>query len=85
MTGGSRSIGAQTALPWLVPRFHTQSALDVSKDAILREHPTAKMLTFPTDVRYMKRVEEVVTALFVFYDDILCAVSTKRASERAGT
>jgi short-subunit dehydrogenase len=68
ITGASRGIGAQTALQYaragaslsLVAR--TQSSLDASKDAILRELPSAKVLTFPADVRDVKRAEEVVTA-----------------------
>jgi NAD(P)-dependent dehydrogenase (short-subunit alcohol dehydrogenase family) len=68
ITGASRGIGAQTALQYaragaslsLVAR--TQSALDASKDAILRELPSAKVLTFPADVRDVKRVAEVVAA-----------------------
>ena len=40
----------------------TQSSLDASKEAILRELPSAKVLTFPTDVRDVKRAAEVVAA-----------------------
>jgi NAD(P)-dependent dehydrogenase (short-subunit alcohol dehydrogenase family) len=66
----SRGIGAQNALQYarapVVPRFHWWLApdlpLDASKDAILRKHPAAKVLTFPTDVRDVKRAEEVVAA-----------------------
>ena len=51
ITGASRGIGAQIALQYaragaslsLVAR--TQAALDASKDAILREHPSARVLT----------------------------------------
>jgi short-subunit dehydrogenase len=81
ITGASRGIGAQTALQYaragaslsLVAR--TQSALDASKDAILREHPSAKVLTFPTDVRDVKRAEEVVAATVAHFGrlDILIA------------
>ena len=68
ITGASRGIGAQIALQYalagaslsLVAR--TQSALDASKDAILRELPSAKVLTFPTDVRDVRRAAEVVAA-----------------------
>jgi short-subunit dehydrogenase len=68
ITGASRGIGAQIALQYaragaslsLVAR--TQAALDASKDAILREHPSAQVLTFPADVRDVKRAEEVVAA-----------------------
>ena len=81
ITGASRGIGAQTALQYaragaslsLVAR--TQSALDTSKDAILREHPSAKVLTFPTDVRDVKKAEEVVAATVAHFGrlDILIA------------
>ena len=68
ITGASRGIGAQSALQYaragaslsLVAR--TQAALDACKDAILREHPSAQVLTFPADVRDVKRTEEVVAA-----------------------
>ena len=81
ITGASRGIGAQTALQYaragaslsLVAR--TQSSLDASKDAILREHPSAKVLTFPTDVRDVKRAAEVVAATVAHFGrlDILIA------------
>ena len=81
ITGASRGIGAQIALQYaragaslsLVPR--TQSALDASKDAILRGHPSAKVLTFPADVRDVKRAEEVVAATVAHFGrlDILIA------------
>jgi len=81
ITGASRGIGAQTALQYaragaslsLVAR--TQAALDTSKDAILREHPSAQVLTFPADVRDVKRAEEVVAATVAHFGrvDILIA------------
>ncbi len=81
ITGASRGIGAQIALQYaragallsLVAR--TQSALDTSKDTILREHPSAKVLTFPADVRDVKKVEEVVAATVAHFGrlDILIA------------
>ena len=81
ITGASRGIGAQTALQYaragaslsLVAR--TQAALDTSKDTILREHPSAQILTFPTDVRDVKRAEEVVAATMAHFGrlDILIA------------
>ena len=81
ITGASCGIGAQIALQYahagaslsLVAR--TQAALDASKDAILREHPSAQVLTFPTDVRNVKRAEEVVAATVAHYGhlDILIA------------
>jgi NAD(P)-dependent dehydrogenase (short-subunit alcohol dehydrogenase family) len=53
----------------------TQAALDASKDAILRERPSAQVLTFPADVRDVKRAEEVVTATVARFGrlDILVA------------
>ena len=81
ITGASRGIGAQTALQYaragaslsLVAR--TQAALDASKDAILREHPSAQVLTFPADVRDVKKAEEVVAATVARFGrlDILIA------------
>jgi short-subunit dehydrogenase len=81
ITGASRGIGAQTAMQYaragaslsLVAR--TQSALDASKDTILREVPSAKVLTFPADVRDVKRAAEVVTATVAHFGrlDILIA------------
>ena len=81
ITGASRGIGAQTALQYaragaslsLVAR--TQAALDASKDAILREHPSAQVLTFPADVRNAKRAEEVVAATVAHFGrlDLLIA------------
>ena len=81
ITGASRGIGAQIALQYaragaslsLVAR--SQSSLDASKDAILREQPSVKVLTFPTDVRDVKRAEEVVTATVAHFGrlDILIA------------
>jgi NAD(P)-dependent dehydrogenase (short-subunit alcohol dehydrogenase family) len=68
ITGASRGIGAQIARQYartgasLSLAARTQSALDASKDAILGEHPSAKVLTFPTDVRDVNRAEEVVAA-----------------------
>ena len=81
ITGASRGIGAQIALQYaragaslaLVAR--TQAALDASKDAILRERPSAQVLTFPTDVRDVKKAEGVVTATVTRFGhlDILVA------------
>jgi short-subunit dehydrogenase len=81
ITGASRGIGAQTALQYaragaslsLVAR--TQVALDASKDAILREHPSAQVLTFPADVRDVKKAEEAVAATVARFGhlDILVA------------
>ena len=81
ITGASRGIGAQIAMQYaragallsLVAR--TQAALDTRKDAILREHPSAQILTFPADVRDVKRAEEVVAATVAHFGrlDILIA------------
>jgi NAD(P)-dependent dehydrogenase (short-subunit alcohol dehydrogenase family) len=81
ITGASRGIGAQIALQYaragaslsLVAR--TQAALDASKDAVLRERPSAQVLTFPADVRDVKRAEEVVAATVARFGrlDILVA------------
>jgi NAD(P)-dependent dehydrogenase (short-subunit alcohol dehydrogenase family) len=81
ITGASRGIGAQIALQYaragaslsLVAR--TQAALDASKDAILGEHPSAQVLTFPADVRDVKKAEEVVAATVARFGrlDILVA------------
>ena len=81
ITGASRGIGAQTALQYaragasltLVAR--TQAALDASRDAILRERPSAEVLTFPADVRDLQKAEEVVVATVARFGrlDILVA------------
>ena len=81
ITGASRGIGAQTALQYaragasltLVAR--TQATLDASKDAILRERPSAQVLTFPADVRDVQKAEEVITATVAHFGrlDILVA------------
>jgi NAD(P)-dependent dehydrogenase (short-subunit alcohol dehydrogenase family) len=81
ITGSSRGIGAQIALQYaragallaLVAR--SQASLDESKDAILRERPSAQVLTFPADVRDVKRAEEVVSATVAHFGrlDILIA------------
>jgi NAD(P)-dependent dehydrogenase (short-subunit alcohol dehydrogenase family) len=81
ITGGSRGIGLETA------RFYARSGasltiigrkqetLDASKDAILREHPSARVLTFPADVRDVKKAEEAVAATIAHFGhlDILVA------------
>jgi short-subunit dehydrogenase len=81
ITGASRGIGAQIALQYaragaslsLVAR--TQATLDASKDAILREHPSAQVLTFPADVRDVKKAEEIVATTVARFGrlDILVA------------
>jgi NADP-dependent 3-hydroxy acid dehydrogenase YdfG len=52
-----------------------QEALDASKDTILRERPSAQVLTFPADVRDVKRAEEAVAATVAHFGrlDILVA------------
>ena len=81
ITGASRGIGAQTALQYakagasLVLVARTQAALEAGKDAILREHPSALVLTFPADVRDVKKAEEAVAATIARFGrlDILVA------------
>jgi len=68
ITGGSRGIGAEIAFQYaragaalaLVAR--TQAALDVTRDAIIRERPSAQVLTFPADVRDVAKAEAAVAA-----------------------
>ena len=52
-----------------------QEALDASKDTILRERPSAQVLTFPADVRDVKKAEEAVAATVAHFGrlDILVA------------
>ena len=81
ITGASRGIGAQIALQYaragaslaLVAR--SQATLDESKDAILRERPSAKIFTFSADVCDVARAEEVVAATVAHFGrlDILVA------------
>ena len=91
ITGASRGIGAQIALQYacagasltLVAR--TQASLDESKNAILRERPSAQVLTFPADVRDVARAEEVVAATVEHFGrlDILIAnAGTLRPMDR---
>lgn len=44
-----------------------QEALDASKDTILRERPSAQVLTFPADVRDVKKAEEAVAATIAHF------------------
>ena len=68
ITGASRGIGAEIALQYaraganlaLVAR--SQTALDASRDAILRERPSAQVLVFPADVRDVTKAQETVAA-----------------------
>ena len=81
ITGASRGIGLETALHFaragasltLVAR--KQEALEASRDTILRERPSAQVLTFPADVRDVKKAEEAVAATVASFGrlDILVA------------
>jgi NAD(P)-dependent dehydrogenase (short-subunit alcohol dehydrogenase family) len=81
ITGASRGIGAQIALQYALAGAslsivaRSQASLDESKNAILRERPSAKILTFTADVRDVARAEEVVSATVKHYGrlDILVA------------
>jgi NADP-dependent 3-hydroxy acid dehydrogenase YdfG len=52
-----------------------QEALYASKDTTLRERPSAQVLTFPADVRDVKKAEEAVAATVAHFGrlDILVA------------
>ena len=81
VTGASRGIGAEIALQLaragailtLVAR--SQATLDASKDAILRDRPSAQVLTFSADVRDVTKAEEAVAATVAKFGrlDILVA------------
>jgi len=81
ITGASRGIGAEIALQYaragailaLVAR--TQATLDASRDAILRERPSAQILTFPADVRDVTKAQEAVSSTVARFGrlDILVA------------
>jgi NAD(P)-dependent dehydrogenase (short-subunit alcohol dehydrogenase family) len=81
ITGASRGIGLETALHFaragasLMIVARKQEALDASKDTILHERPSARVLTFPADVRDVKKAEEVVAATVAHFGrlDILVA------------
>jgi NAD(P)-dependent dehydrogenase (short-subunit alcohol dehydrogenase family) len=81
ITGASRGIGLETALHFaragasLMIVARKQEALDASKDTILRERPSAQVLTFPADVRDVKKAEEAVAATVAHFGhlDILVA------------
>ncbi|KAH9967011.1 NAD-P-binding protein [Russula compacta] len=91
VTGASRGIGAEIALQFaragailtLVAR--SQATLDASKDAILRERPSALVFTFPADVRDVTKAEEAVEATVAKFGrlDILVAnAGTVRAVDQ---
>jgi NAD(P)-dependent dehydrogenase (short-subunit alcohol dehydrogenase family) len=92
ITGASRGIGLQTAICYaragacLTIVARKQETLDVSKDKILREQPSAQVLTFPADVRDVKKAEEAVTATVAHFGrlDILVtnAATIRAANER---
>jgi len=79
ITGASRGIGLETALHFaragasLMIVARKQEALDASKDTILRERPSAQVLTFPADVRDVKKAEEAVATTVAHFSrlDIL--------------
>lgn len=81
ITGASRGIGLETALHFaragasLTIVARKQEALDASKNTILRERPAAQVLTFPADVRDVKKAEEAVAATVAHYGrlDVLVA------------
>ena len=91
ITGASRGIGAQIALQYaragaslaLVAR--SQASLDERKVAILREHPSAKVLTFTADVCDVARAEEVVAATVAHFgrlDILIVNAGTIRPLDR---
>jgi NAD(P)-dependent dehydrogenase (short-subunit alcohol dehydrogenase family) len=81
ITGASRGVGLETAIYYaragasvtIVAR--KQEALDVSRDAILHEQPSAQVLTFPADVRDVNKAGEAVAATVARFGrlDILVA------------
>ncbi|KAI0269969.1 NAD-P-binding protein [Gloeopeniophorella convolvens] len=68
ITGASRGIGLEAALQYaragasLVLVSREQATLDEAKAAILRERPTARVLTIPADVSDVKAGEQAVAA-----------------------
>jgi NADP-dependent 3-hydroxy acid dehydrogenase YdfG len=81
ITGASRGIGLETAKfyaragAFLTIVGRKQETLDASKDTILREQPSARVLTFIADVRDVKKAEEAVAITIAHYGhlDILVA------------
>jgi NAD(P)-dependent dehydrogenase (short-subunit alcohol dehydrogenase family) len=81
ITGASRGIGLEMALHFaragatLTIVGRKQETLDASRDSILRERPSAQVLTFPADVRDVKKAEEAVAATVAHFGrlDILVA------------
>jgi len=81
ITGASRGIGLETAINYaragasvtIVAR--SQETLDQSRDKILHGQPSAQVLTFPADVRDVKKVEEVVAATVAHFGRLDILVS----------
>jgi NAD(P)-dependent dehydrogenase (short-subunit alcohol dehydrogenase family) len=81
ITGASRGIGLEIALHLaragasLTIVARKKEALDASRDMILRERPSAQVLTFPADVRDVKKAEEAVAATVAHFGrlDVLVA------------
>ncbi len=81
ITGASRGVGLETAIYYaragasLTIVARKQETLDVSRDAILHEQPSAQVLTFPADVRDVKKAGEAVAATVARFGrlDILVA------------
>jgi NADPH:quinone reductase-like Zn-dependent oxidoreductase len=89
ITGASRGIGLETAKLYARAGAHLtivarrQETLDASKDEILREQPSARVLTIPADVSDVKKAEEAVAATVAHFGrlDILVAnAATIRAT-----
>ena len=69
ITGASYGIGLETAIIYyahagavLIIVGRKQETLDISRFRLLTEQPSAQTLTFPADVRDVKKVEEAVAA-----------------------
>jgi NADP-dependent 3-hydroxy acid dehydrogenase YdfG len=81
ITGASRGIGLETAKFYvragasLTIVGRKEETLETSKAEILREQPSARVLTFPADVRDVKKAEEAVAATIAHFGhlDILVA------------
>jgi NAD(P)-dependent dehydrogenase (short-subunit alcohol dehydrogenase family) len=81
VTGASRGIGTEIALQYaraganLMLVARSQAQLDASRSMILREHPAAQILVFPTDVRDVERAQEAVATTVAHFGrlDILVA------------
>ena len=81
ITGASRGIGEEIALQYaraganltLVAR--SQAGLDATRDAILRERPSAQVLVFPGEVQDVARAAEAVAITVTHFGrlDILVA------------